>query len=221
MVDVSRHVHLCPYKVSYWRCCRLVTGLRMSSVQASSVFDPVLGCVTPQSIPNSGQFYALYMGSTYVTDAQEKNALKMAARLLLEQDQQIVLSACEVDLHVLNGEIKAVRRVAPDAAPCESIILQVPYHQVSACFILREDNKIVSIGVTDSKSISHAHVFMLTTIELAEKMVSMVLKKFSRFLEEDYVPLEVEVKQTISEPLKPEAVMLKAPPLCLFDCYNL
>ena len=142
------------------------------------MIDPVLADVPSSTNLPDGQFYALYMGSSLVTDAQEKNALKMAARTLLEEEEQCFQSPCEVDIHLLPSGIKVMARQnsKPSSAMSSDskVILYTPYRLVSACFIMREDSKMISLGVTDPKIVTHAHVFLFTTNQIAERMVSLL-----------------------------------------------
>ncbi|KAJ6219161.1 hypothetical protein RDWZM_004973 [Blomia tropicalis] len=180
------------------------------------------------------QFYALYLGSTFITNAQGRNALKMAARVVLHDDQRILNEACEVSLNILNDHIEVKRKSTSNKGEqFDLTILNAPYHRVSACFILREDNKVVSIGVTERNHLSQAHIFMLTTSELASRMVTSILSNFR--IENSSDCSKLTLKQASNEMEKPIEIKrfdyeekrsnskLEVPNIstCILDCYDM
>jgi len=162
------------------------------------------------SIAEKGPYYGLYMGSTYVIDPQKKEALKQAARAVLELEDQIVFQSFEVDLHLEEDQVKVTRTIN------KKTFLQFGYGAISACFILRENTKIVSIGVGQPNNATNAHVFMLTTSFLADQLIRNIIKHF------DAPEMETNAKPalkepTVGEPPKSVNVHTQMASACLLD----
>lgn len=164
--------------------------------------------------PESGTYYALYMGSTYVTDPQEKNALKMAARMVLEQEADFFRNAAEVNVQLLEKQVKVIRRRY--SHPQEQYFLKFPYSSVSACFILRENTKIVSIGVGQPNGTTNAHVFMLITSQTAEQMVADIIQHFNVPASGDAKPADAMPTDTVERP-KSAQIQREMASVCLLD----
>jgi len=161
------------------------------------------------STAENGPYYALYLGSAFITDPQKKDALKMSARMVLEDEQTIVRQSCEVDIHLGESQVKVTRRTS------NKNLIQFGYGSISACFILRENTKIVSIGVGQPNSTTNAHVFMLTTSILADQMINNIIKHFS----EPEMSFEAtpNIKPFAAEPPKSVDVHTQMASACLLD----
>lgn len=132
---------------------------------------------------NETLFYALYLGSSVITDSGDKKPIKIATRLIIDQED-ILAQSHEVNIIVDSSGIKVVRPTDSDNSEHKIVnnsgtFINVDYDHVSSYFILREDNKVVSIVLTDNSFATKAHVFMLTNTDLARQLVTNIFHNFS------------------------------------------
>lgn len=88
-----------------------------------------------------------------------------------------------------------------DEADQTEMIVDSGYNLISSCFMLREDNKVVSIVVTNANFTSNLHVLMLTSEQNAKHLIGKVYQHFTetnRLTADDSDPEEIVVTSSSS-----------------------
>lgn len=144
------------------------TNITTSSAGASSSNTKVV---------EEHEYKCLYLGTTLLTDATDRQALKMSARAVLADDARMLAEALVVDLKVAKNELSLIRHAQQTA------VFSVRYSHLGACFILRENPRIVTLAVTETSPpgsfSTYGHILLLVTPDEANSLVAAVLAKFS------------------------------------------
>ena len=119
------------------------------------------------------KFNCLFLGSALLTDATDRHTLKMAARAVLADDARIVREGFVVDLMLTNRELNMICHRAQTAA------VSAEFEHISACFIVRENPRVVSLAITEH-SLNYALVFLMATPHEADSLVAAIVDKFGR-----------------------------------------
>lgn len=150
-----------------------ISSLATTSISASSPSPS-----SSSSIKVEENVYSCcYLGTTLLTDATDRQSLKMSARAVLADDARVEAEALLVDLQLAEKELSMVRHEQ------QTTVFSVRYSHVGACFILRENPRIVTLAVTEKSPPgsfgTYGHILFMITPDDANSLVAAVLEKFS------------------------------------------
>lgn len=148
-------------------------GLVFKLLSSSNFLLLFLFASIPEMSKPMATFYGLYVGQTPVISLQERQVIKVASREVLDRKQSLVRESKEVDIVVADTQVLIVyhKTDSPitvdteiDSIDPSTILVKFDYKLMSNLFILREDEKVLSIMMVDPPGNSSVYVFMLTNV---------------------------------------------------------
>lgn len=150
----------------------------------------------PKMKESATTFYGLYLGSVCIVDTSQKNAIKESTRLFVYQDDNAMSATSEVSIDILPDRFRIRSHCGKnnnhnnkllggcdgdddDGGGQPESIIDSGYNLISSCFMLREDNKVVSIVVTNANFTSNLHVLMLTSELSAKRLIGSIYQHFT------------------------------------------